>query len=156
MFGWGKLAGHLRVLGFPGGTSGKESACQCRRHKSCSFDPWIGKIPWSGMAAHYSVLAWSIPWTEEPGRPQCVGSQRVGHDWSDLACTHAEGPCTGVHSVPMCSLLCSLVLEWTTPVPFMASSVWFCFSGESPLTALAIQLSWVLPTFSLPKICCCL
>ena len=33
------------------------------------------------MATHSSVLAWRIPWTEEPGRLQSVGSQRVGHDW---------------------------------------------------------------------------
>ena len=33
--------------GFPGGTSGKEPACQCRRHKRCRFNPWVGKIPWS-------------------------------------------------------------------------------------------------------------
>ena len=32
--------------GFPGGSVGKESACQYRRHKRCGFDPWIGKIPW--------------------------------------------------------------------------------------------------------------
>ena len=32
--------------GFPGGTSGKEPACQCRRHKRHRFDPWVGKIPW--------------------------------------------------------------------------------------------------------------
>ena len=32
------------------------------------------------MATHCSVLAWRVPWTEEPGRPQSVGSQRVGHD----------------------------------------------------------------------------
>ena len=32
--------------GFPGGTSGKESAGQCRRHKRCKFDPWVRKIPW--------------------------------------------------------------------------------------------------------------
>ena len=31
--------------GFPGGVSGKESACQCRRHKRCRFDPWVTKIP---------------------------------------------------------------------------------------------------------------
>ena len=31
---------------FPGGASGKESTCQCRTHKSCGFDPWVGKIPW--------------------------------------------------------------------------------------------------------------
>ena len=34
------------VLGFPGGTSGKEPTCQCRRCKRCGFDPWVGKIPW--------------------------------------------------------------------------------------------------------------
>ena len=35
----------LRV-GFPGGTSGKEFACQCRRHKRHGLNPWVGKIPW--------------------------------------------------------------------------------------------------------------
>ena len=33
-------------LGFPGGTSGKEPACQFRRHKRRRFDPWVRKIPW--------------------------------------------------------------------------------------------------------------
>ena len=33
-----------------------------------------------GMATHCSILAWGIPWTEEPGRLQSMGSQRVGHD----------------------------------------------------------------------------
>ena len=32
------------------------------------------------MATHSSILAWKIPWTEEPGGPQSTGSQRVGHD----------------------------------------------------------------------------
>ena len=31
---------------FPGGSDGKESACQCRRCRRCGFDPWVGKIPW--------------------------------------------------------------------------------------------------------------
>ena len=34
------------------------------------------------MAPHSSTLAWKIPWTEEPGRLQCMGSLRVGHDWA--------------------------------------------------------------------------
>ena len=34
-----------------------------------------------GMATHSSILAWRIPWTEEPGEPQSMGLQRVGHDW---------------------------------------------------------------------------
>ena len=33
------------------------------------------------MAPHFSTLAWEIPWTEEPGRLQSMGLQRVGHDW---------------------------------------------------------------------------
>ena len=33
-----------------------------------------------GMAIHSSILAWTIPWTEEPGGLQFLGSQRVGHD----------------------------------------------------------------------------
>ena len=32
------------------------------------------------LATHSSILAWKIPWTEEPGRPQSIGSQRVGHN----------------------------------------------------------------------------
>ena len=40
------------------------------------FDPWVGKIPLEeGMATHSSILAWRIPWTEEPGRLQSMGSQ---------------------------------------------------------------------------------
>ena len=38
-----------------------------------------------GTATHSSVLAWRIPWTEEPGGLQSMGSQRVRHDRSDLA-----------------------------------------------------------------------
>ena len=34
------------------------------------------------MATHSSILAWRIPWAEEPGRLQSLGSQRVGHDWA--------------------------------------------------------------------------
>ena len=40
-----------------------------------------GKDPLKeGMTTHSSILAWRIPWTEEPGRLQSIGSQRVGHD----------------------------------------------------------------------------
>ena len=43
-----KKNNHIAVLimSFPGGTSGKEPACHCRRHKKHGFDPWVGKIPW--------------------------------------------------------------------------------------------------------------
>ena len=72
------------IRGFPGGASGKESACQCRRHRRHRFHPWVGMIPWR-RKWHSSILAWKIAWIEEPGRLQSTGSQRVGHDWSNLA-----------------------------------------------------------------------
>ena len=42
------------------------------------------------MATHSSILAWRIPWTEEPGGLQPTGSQRVGHDWSTLLTSNQE------------------------------------------------------------------
>ena len=66
-------------IGFPGGTSGKEPACQCRRIKRCRFDLWVGKIPLEeGLATHSSILAWRIPWTEKPGsKLQSIGSTEL-------------------------------------------------------------------------------
>ena len=43
-----------------------------------------------GMAAHSSILAWRIPWTEEPGGLRPMGFKGVEHDWSNLGRTHAE------------------------------------------------------------------
>ena len=68
--------------------SGKEPTRQCRRRKKCGLDPWVRKIPLEEeMAAHHSIRGWEVPWTEEPGGLQSRGSQRVGHDSSDLAHT---------------------------------------------------------------------
>ena len=67
----------IRQEDFPGGSDGKESACN-------AGDP--GSIPGQedplekGMATHSNILVWRIPWTEEPGGLQFMGSQRVGHD----------------------------------------------------------------------------
>ena len=43
-----------------------------------------------GMATHSSILSWRIPWTEEPGKLQSMGSQRVGHDWATNTHTHTK------------------------------------------------------------------
>ena len=74
---------------FPGGSDGKESACQCRRHR---FDPWVGKIPWrrEGLPTLvYSCLEnsmdrrawWAI---------HSMGSQRVGHDLATITHTISQ------------------------------------------------------------------
>ena len=48
-------------------------------------ETWVQSLgqedsPEEEMAAHYNVLAWRIPWTDEPGGLQSMGSQKVGHD----------------------------------------------------------------------------
>ena len=62
------------------GTSGKETPCQCRRCEtqvqSLSEEDPLGEE----MVTYSIILAWRIPWTEEPGRLRSIGSQRVGHD----------------------------------------------------------------------------
>ena len=50
--------------------------------------PGSGRSLEEGMATRPSILAWRIPWTEEPGGIQSMGSQRARHDWSDLVHTN--------------------------------------------------------------------
>ena len=62
--------------GFPGGSDGKASAM---------LEPGVRSLGWEDplekkMATHSSTFAWKIPWTEEPGRLQSMGLQRVRHD----------------------------------------------------------------------------
>ena len=45
-----------------------------------SLEAWL-RMDLASVATHSSILAWRIPWTEEPGGLQSTGSQRVGHDW---------------------------------------------------------------------------
>ena len=56
---------------------------------------WVRSLGWEdplekGMATHSSILAWRIPWTEEPGGLQSMGSHRVGHNWSNLPHMHTH------------------------------------------------------------------
>ena len=59
----------------------KEHTSRGRRLKRHGFHPWVRKIPLEEMATHTSILAWEIPWTEEPGVLQSAGSQRVTYNW---------------------------------------------------------------------------
>ena len=54
----------------------KESACQSGTRNTGSV-PGLGRSPELGTTIHPSILAWKIPWTEEPGGLQSMGSQRV-------------------------------------------------------------------------------
>ena len=57
------------------------------KHLSAVWETWVPSLGWEAplekeMAIHSSTLAWKIPWTEEPGRLQSMGSQKVRHDWA--------------------------------------------------------------------------
>ena len=54
--------------------------------------PGLGRSSGEGHGNSSSILAWEIPWTEEPGGYSPWGHKKVGHDWSDLAHTHAYNP----------------------------------------------------------------
>jgi len=70
---------------------GKEPARQCRRHET-QVRFLGGEDPLKKeMAAYSSILAWGIPWMEEPGGLQFIELQRVGHNSSDLACIALHG-----------------------------------------------------------------
>ena len=63
-------------MGFPGGSDGKESA---HNVGDLCLIPGLRRSPEEEMVTHSSILAWGIPWTEEPCGLQSMGSQRVRH-----------------------------------------------------------------------------
>ena len=75
-------------MGFPCGWGGKESACNVGEIQVWSLG---GEDPLEkGMATNSSILAWRIPWTEEPGGLQSMRSQRVRHEWATHTHTHTH------------------------------------------------------------------
>ena len=67
---------------------------QMVKNLPATWETWVQSLGWEdpleeSMAAHSSILAWRIPWTEEPGGLQSMGSQRVGHT-EQLTHTHTH------------------------------------------------------------------
>ena len=58
----------------------KEPPAKAGDARDAGLTPGSGRSLEKDVAAHSSTLAWRIPWTEEPGGPQSIGSQRVGHN----------------------------------------------------------------------------
>ena len=67
-------------LDFPGGASGKESACQCRRRNRCVFNPWVRKMPWRRAQQPTPVF---LP-GESHGQRSLAGCSPSGHTESDM------------------------------------------------------------------------
>ena len=68
------------IWGFPIGSASNLPAVQEMEETQVQSLCWEAPLQ-KEMATHSHILAWSIPWTEEPGWLQSVASQRVGHDW---------------------------------------------------------------------------
>ena len=122
---------HLFIysLGFPSGTSGKESACQCRRHKRHRFDPWVGK------------LSQSRKWQPTPiflpgkfhGQRSLSGYSPWGHKESDMAeHTHTHTHVYFIFDCARSSLLCGLLFSCGKQRLLSSCSAWACYcSGFS-------------------------
>ena len=95
-----------------------------------------------GIATHSSILAGRIPWTEEPGGLQFIWSQRVGHDWSNLAHMHESPLISPLWSMPLLFSLWvrlisfpSRILElWNFGLP-----CFFFFPWPSSLSPLSLS-----------------
>ena len=120
---------HHLVAQPPGGSAGKESACnagdpslipgsgrspgegiryplqyywaslvaQTVRNPPAMWETWVRSVGWEdplekGIATHFSILAWRIPWAEKPGGLQSMESQRVRHDWVTFTFTFYVHP----------------------------------------------------------------
>ena len=75
-----KIGTFACLQGFPGGTSGKESARSAGDIRDMGSIPGAGRSCEEGMSTQSSILAWRIRWTEKPGGLQSLGSRIVGHD----------------------------------------------------------------------------
>ena len=72
-------------IGYPLQHSWASLVAQMVKNLSAMWETWVRSLGWEdplekGITTHSSILAWRIPWAEEPGGLKSMGSQRVGHD----------------------------------------------------------------------------
>ena len=120
--------------GFPGGSEGKESACNAGDAGRLGFDSLVRKIPWRRTWQPTPVfLPGESPWTEEPGGLQFIESQRVGHKWLSM---HPHPSCDASH-------------EWSPSKLSPRSSLCFylaCYVSVLPSAPLPAVLMPLFPT----------
>ena len=83
--GLGRSAGE--GIGYPLQYSWASLVAQLQKNPPTMRETWVWFLGWEdplekGTATPSSILAWKISWTEEPGKLQSLGSQRVGHNWA--------------------------------------------------------------------------
>ena len=134
-------------MGGPGGASGKEPAYQCRMS-----DMQFQSLGWEDpLATHSSILAWRIPWTEEPGRLRSIGSQ----NWTRLKQLSMHAQCGKICPGPfvvlsLCGILSAapvtvednmLLLMLLLKTHHVWGPVLSTFSGTSPLSLGTIHFA---------------
>ena len=94
-------------------------------------ETWVWSLSWEDplekeMATHSSILAWRIPWTEDPDRLQSMGSQRVRHNWAtSLSFLHWGGTILHSHDQSMRVPVHSITKDYVVkPLTFCQSDKW--------------------------------
>ena len=121
-----------------------------RIHLQCRRETRVRSLHWEDplekeMATHSSILAWRIPWTEEPGGLQSRGSQRIGHTFS----------CRSTGPVSLLSVLTLLPLSISVTLPELYDRFSPCqfLTGRSSLIILPLEnVLGCLCTFSHPDV----
>ena len=106
-FSWIVLCSFICMNGAP-------LVAQMVKNLPAMWETWVRSLDQQdplekGMATYSSVLAWRIPWTEEPGGLQSMGSQRVGHDWATN--THTQLINTHTHTSVWVFQISSLIKQ---------------------------------------------
>ena len=98
-------------LGFPGGSEVKNSPAKAGNKRDAGLIPGSGRPPWEGNGKPLQSLAWEIPWTEESGGLQFMGSQRFRQD---RATEHVRArACARAHTRAPMGLLCWSDRRWS-------------------------------------------
>ena len=137
---WSLSRSPVPLLGFPGGSVVKNPPTNATDAGSVlgQEDPLEKE-----MATRSSVLAWEIPWTEEPGGLPSLGSQRAGHDW---ACPHISNAIQYLSQGPS---RVSLIAQMVKNLPAMQEA-WVQFLGwgdplEKGMATRSSILAWEIP-----------
>ena len=90
----GKESDEVRYL-FPNRAS---AVAQMVKTLPTTQETWVPSLGWDdslekGIATHSSIIVWRVPWTEEPGRLQSIGLQRIRHDWANNTFTFTSHSC---------------------------------------------------------------
>ena len=110
-------------------------------------ETWVPSLGWEdplekGMATHSSILAWRIPWTEEPGGLQSMGSQRVRHDWVTSTTNFTFQQYQNLCSLtPWCIYFCSRC--WEPPPGQLPTTYGSVF--QTALTSWHLHLDMYFP-----------